>query len=175
VIRAAIDLKLEECLQGKNTEFLSAYSLLEEWQKETGSLGLRSRQLITKQRLESAPDPSLRPWQRQQDRSRPTVRDVIEAAIQQCDLTSARQSLIKSTIDEAIRESKHSSENKILEVLNESPGAEASGQVALALMIDYPSASGRLRSIIRNWYRRRPVAEDILALTPYLPDAPRRT
>jgi hypothetical protein len=167
VIRAAIDQAVGECLKGEKAEQTAAYSLLEIWQRETGTLAARARQLLAQRRLLTKPDPSERPWVRQRkERERRTMWDIINSVLDDDEAWSAdRRSFIKSGISSMVKDSRENRE--IGEVLEAPDFAHATSTIVLALVPEYPSSASKLRSALRNWRSRRPVGEEVLALTPY--------
>jgi hypothetical protein len=168
VIRAAIDQSIADSFARENADQLAAYSVLGIWQGESGSLGLRARQLLAQRRISTkAAESSERPWVKdRRERERPSVWDVVNATLNDEGLGVDDYSAVKSGISRIIR-SVSQDFGELSELLSVPERANALAKVALVLVTEFPNTSAKLRATLRSWQSRLPVGVHLLSQTQY--------
>ena len=171
VVRATIEQSAADCLKREKAEQSAAYQLLEIWQKETGPLGLRARQLIAQRKLSVKPDPTERPWvkQRRQSIKPPAAWELINGVLSGEAMSEDRRAAIKSGISDTVVKDAQEGRD-ISEILAVPESANTVAKIVLALVPEYPNTASKLRSVLRKWRSRLPLGEDLLRLAQYPDD-----
>ena len=169
VVRAAVDQAIGDAISGSLAQQSAAYQLLQEWQGEAGSLGLRARQVIARGSIALAGGPHLKRWDRQEPDQLTPFFVITNSVIEEEDLSPRHRALVQSLIRSSVMNVQAEMNSALDEVFSIPECVTVFAKIVLALGAK-PASAAKFRGILRNWSSRRPVGAEVLSKTPFPDD-----
>jgi hypothetical protein len=180
VIRAEVDQAIDHAMDGSYSERLAASQLLRVWQREIGSLGLRSRQILGRKNPDSS---NTRRQSDRADKSGPQrITEIVSAVLDEAKLNNSDRLLAEKMLADVSagrmnpnQLNRDSTDNRMVDLLDKYLShrlvVEATSEIALELAAEPDKEPAelaiKLRTLLRIWLQRQPFGERLVALSTY--------